>query len=372
MQPTIAEVLAVLEESIPLSYQEKWDNSGLQVGDISVPCTGVLLAVEATETTVAEAAEKGYNLLITHHPILFHPLSRIGTATYVERTVAMAIKCGVSIYASHTASDNKVSAMNGYLANRLSLTGCVPLVPSQGKLYKLEVMVPSESSDSLKKALFEAGAGQQGDYKDCCYTLKGKGEFLPLEGANPTCGMVGEAFTLEEDRLSLLVREECLSAVLRTLYTVHPYEEPAYDLLPLSRERSDVGSGLVGFLPRPISEEEILQEIAAWKDVACISHSALRHKPIQKVAICSGSGGSFLPDAVKAGCDLLLTGEAKYNHYLDAAGYAGGGILLACIGHYESETVARELFKDIISAGFANFAVELATKETNPVHYFRK
>ena len=369
--PTIRQVIEVLEEEVSLSYQEKWDNSGLQVGDKSLKCTGVLLAVEATETTLSEAKEKGYNLLVTHHPILFHPLSQIGTTTYVERTVALALRWGIAIYSSHTASDNKLLAMNGYLAKRLHLEGLKPLVPVLNGLYKLEVMVPTDHSNALKEALFSAGAGVQGDYKHCCYTQQGTGEFLPLEGANPFCGSVGENYTTCEDKLSLLVPKESLARVVCALRKAHPYEEPAFDIIAMQREREDVGSGLIGKLTKSLTEEEFLREIAQWDGVESIAHSALCGRTIQKVAICSGAGGSFLEQAKKAGADVLLTGEAKYNHFLDAAGYSQGGILLVCIGHYESETVARKLFKDIISARFANFAVSITEKETNPVNYFR-
>lgn len=370
--PTIGDVIATLEETVPLSLQEKWDNSGLQVGDVTPLCTGVLLAVEATEATVREAKEKGLNLLITHHPILFHPLTQIGTKTYVERTIALALRLGITIYASHTASDNKLVAMNGYLAKRLGLKKCRPLVPFLDSLFKLEVMTPPESSGSLKKALFAAGAGRQGDYQECCYTSEGQGEFTPIEGANPYCGTVGESYTTVEERLSLLVRKEDLSSVLKMLYIAHPYEEPAFDVIPMKRERDDVGSGLIGELETPLTEVEFLRRIALWEGVENVAHSAFTGKSLKRIAICSGSGGSFLSDAVAKGCDVLLTGEAKYNHYLDAAGYGTeGGILLVTIGHHESETVARQIFKDIISTRFANFVAEIATNDANPVHYFR-
>lgn len=366
----IKQVIEAIEQVAPLTLQEPWDNSGLQVGDVMQPCTGALLAVEATEATVAEAADKGYNLLITHHPILFNPLKHITPYTYVERTIALALAKGVAIYASHTASDNTLHAINGALAKRLLLKQCAPLVPQKGQLVKLEVTVPQANAEELKNALFVMGAGKQGNYAGCCFSLLGEGEFLPQPGANPTLGKIGNKCYTPEVKLSLLVNYEHLPTVLNTLKAVHPYEELAYDLIPLSNTRSDSGSGLVGMLPTGCSENELLEKLAKWPYVERIAHSNLTGKTIHKIAICSGAGGSFLPQAVKAGCQVLITGEAKYNHYLDAAGYANGGILLITLGHFESETIARDHFLTTISARIPNFVLEVATNDANPVHYF--
>lgn len=366
--PTIREIIAAIEAECPLALQEQWDNSGLQVGDPDLACTGALLAVEATEETVREAADLGYNLLITHHPILFHPLRQISTLSYVERTVALAIRRGVAIYASHTAADNTLSAMNGTLAQRLQLQKLRPLAPARELLYSLSVMVPPESADTLKKALFAAGAGKQGNYEDCCFCSEGRGQFRAAEGAAPYIGEIGKTCYTSEMKISFRVEAEKLSTVLRALKDTHPYEEPAYDILAVANQRTDAGSGLIGELIHPCQEMELLQTIAAWPQVENVAYSHLQNRKASRIAICSGSGGSFLKEAVATGCDLLLTGEAKYNHFLDAAGY---GILLVSIGHYESETVARDIFARYISARFPNFAVGKSHSDINPVNYLR-
>lgn len=368
--PTIREVTAAIEQMCPLSLQESWDNSGLQVGDPHAPCTGALLAVEATEATVQEAVSLGYNLLITHHPLLFHPLKRISTGNFVERTVAAALQNNVAIYASHTAADNNVQALNGLLANRLSLQNCHALLPAKEQLIKLEVMVPATHAEQLKEALFAAGAGRQGDYEGCCFSADGQGQFTPRQGASPFLGTVGKPCVAHEQRISSLVYKEHLSAVIKALHQAHPYEEPAYDILPLLNSRNNAGSGLVGSLPEPLSPQAFIQLISLWPHVENVAHSHTHVvERITQVAICSGSGGSFLEAARRANCQVLLTGEAKYNHYLDAAGM---GILLVTIGHFESETVARDIFAQCISAKIPNFAHKISTEDTNPVHYYQK
>lgn len=369
--PKISEILEVLEREIPLSYQEKWDNSGVQVGDVSKDCTGVLLAVEATEATVQEAKDRGFNLLITHHPLLFHPLSKITTFTYVERTTALAVRYGITLYASHTSCDNVLSAMNGTLAERFSLKNCRPLLPSTDLLYKIELTVPKENAESVKRALFEAGAGKQGNYKRCCYSVEGMGEFVPEINANPYLGIVNQPSKIQEVKLSLLIRKENVTEVISALQSSHPYEEPSYEIIAMKNASGDSGVGLIGELENPWTEERFLEEVRSWADVKQVVHSSLKGNMIRRIGICSGAGGSLLLQAKKAGCEVLLTGEARYNDFLDASGYEKGGILLVTIGHFESETVAREIFLRTISASFPNFAITIATKDVNPLHYFR-
>ncbi len=367
MEPCIRDIISALEVAFPLNLQEKWDNSGLQLGDPSATCTGVLVAVEATEATLQECISRGCNLLITHHPILFHPLQRLSTESYIERTIALAIKNDIAIYASHTAVDNTLQALNARLADRLELRHYRPLLPAKGQLFKLSVMVPTTHEETLKKALFDAGAGALGNYRGCCFTLSGTGEFTPSEGADPFIGSLGETCHVAEQLISMLVPEESLASVLAALRKAHPYEEPAYEFFPLANTRQDAGTGLVGDLSAPQSEKNLLQKIASWPHVMQVAHSKLLDQPVQRVAVVSGSGGSFLKKASASGCQILLTGEAKYNDYLDAAGY---GILLITIGHFESEKVACSLFIDIISKKFSNFVVAEATTDINPVKYF--
>ena len=232
--PTQLDIIAALEEVCPLSLQETWDNSGWQVGNPNLECTGAILAVEATEATVQEALETGCNLLITHHPLLFHPLKHIGSRTYQERTVALAIKHDIAIYSAHTNADNAAKGINYYLAERLQLQNTRALVAQPCNLYKLSVMVPTASAPEVERALCAAGAGRLGCYDSCSFSVEGRGHFRPLEGANPTIGSLGELEEVIETQISLLIEPHLVHKVIQAIYASHPYEEPAYELISLA------------------------------------------------------------------------------------------------------------------------------------------
>ena len=363
----IKDVLSVLEEAFPPLLAETWDHSGLQVGDPNATCTGVLVAVEATESTVEECARKGYNLLVTHHPILFHPLYRITPTTYQERTIALALCKGITIYAAHTNADNAWDGLNRMLLPYFDVQKTEALEEVTERVSKLSVMVPPENADSLKNALFTAGAGRIGQYEKCAYTFVGEGQFKPLSGANPYIGKEGSISKVTEACVSVLVPNERLGIVLAALREAHPYEEPAYDVIPLKNGRSDAASGLIATLQQPITEDEALERIASIEQVKSVSHSLPLGRSVQRIAVVTGSGGSFMNKAIARGADLLLTGEARYNDFLDAQ----GRILLVTVGHWESEQPARALFHRVITQKIPNFAVETAETDINPIQYKR-
>lgn len=363
--PTHRDIIAALEATCPLSLQETWDNSGWQVGNPNLESSGALLAVEATEATVQEALESGCNLLITHHPLLFHPLKRIGVTTYQERTVALAIKHNVAIYAAHTSADNAPKGINYYLAQRLQLQNTRALIAQPCQLYKLSVMVPTGSASELERALCRAGAGKLGGYDSCSFSVEGRGHFRPLEGSHPAIGSIGKVEEVRETQLSLLVEKELIPQVVQAIHATHPYEVPAYEFIALATPQNEVGTGIIGDLPKPMSEAEFLKIVSQWPGVEHVAYSQLQGKAVSRVALCGGSGGSFLSSAIAQSADVYLTGEAKYNDYLDAA----DRILLATIGHHESESIARRLFSEIISAKFPNFALRESLYDNNPVNH---
>lgn len=360
------DIIQAIESACPLSLQETWDNSGWQVGAPDEECRGVLLAVEATEATVQEAIGLGCNLLVTHHPLLFHPLKHLGTSSYQERTILLAIQHKVAIYSAHTNADNAALGINHYLAERFQLQGTQPLAPlSHHHLYKLSVMVPRGAVNQVRDALCEAGAGRLGNYDHCSFSQEGIGRFRPLVGANPSIGTIGCHQEVEEVQLSLLVESCLIPQIKQALHTSHPYEVPAYEFIDLSYPKSNLGTGIVGDLPTPISEREFLETLAQWQNVEHVAYSRPLGKPISRIALCGGSGGNFLFHAIKQHADAYLTGEAKYNDYLDAA----DRLLLVTIGHHESESVARRLFLDIISAKIPNFVLRESLYDSNPVNY---
>lgn len=360
----IREVIAHLEERLPLSLQESWDNSGLQVGDTSEPCHGVLVGVDVTEELLEEAVRLGCNLIITHHPLLFHKLGHISTSSYIERCVRYAIKHDLVLYAAHTNADNAPRGLNYLFAQRLGLEGSEPLRPLGGQWMQLVVTVPEAHALALQEALAEAGAGRLEPYDSCSFSSPGKGTFRPLAGSKPYIGDREQVCSVEELRLEFTLPIERHYVVERALKAVHPYEVPSYQFYQIENAIGLRGSGVVGLLPKKEQATDFLRRVKDIFATPCAMHSPLNRQEIQKVAICTGAGASFWKYAKRLGADVLITGEARYNDYYDAL----DGPILLTLGHYESERIAEELFISLIREKFANFAVHRAQCQ-GPVNY---
>ena len=361
----ISQIIETLEDFAPLVLQENFDNSGLQVGDISQKVKGILLCLDVTEDVLEEAIELDCNLIISHHPLLFKPLKRLAGKTYIERCVINACKNDLVIYAAHTNLDNAFGGLNFYLAEKLGLQNLRILSPQKDGLLKLATFVPEAQAEKVRNALFGTGAGSIGNYDSCSFNVSGAGTFRAEEGADPFVGNLLELHTEPEIRVETIIPVHKKSAVLRALLAVHPYEEPAYDFYPLANEWNRTGSGVVGELPYPEDEAVFLQRLKTIFKLQSLKHSPLTGKEIREVALCGGNGAFLIPDAIAYGADIFITGEAKYNDYYDVE----NRILLAVIGHYESEIVTKELFYDIITKKITNFAVHFSTTNSNPVNY---
>lgn len=361
----ISQVIAELEDYAPLFLQENFDNSGLQAGDISQNVRGILLCLDVTEEVVDEAIELDCNLIISHHPLLFKPLKKLTGKTYIERCVIKSCKHDIVIYASHTNMDNAFGGVNYHLAEKIGLQNVRVLSPKKDCLLKLVTFVPEAQAETLRNALFKAGAGQIGNYDSCSFNASGSGTFRAGEKANPYAGSINEFHIEPEIRIETIVPAYKKPAVLRTLLAVHPYEEPAYDFYSLENDWKQVGSGVVGELPYPEDEELFLQKLKTIFNLKTLKHSPFTGKQIRKVALCGGSGAFLIPDAIACGADVFITGEAKYNDYYDVE----NRILLAVIGHYESEIATKEIFYNIITKKIPNFAVHLSTMNANPVNF---
>lgn len=367
----IADVIRTIEEQYPLAYQESYDNSGLQVGDAMQPLTGVMLSVETTEAVLRECYEKGCNLLISHHPILFRGLKSISTRTYQERCVAYALKHDIVIYAAHTSADNELSqGVNHYLADLIGLKeeGRRPLIPQTDILYKLQVYVPRSGAGCLRGAMEHAGAGAIGAYTGCTFSTDGTGRFRPGEESNPTIGEHGQMTEVDEEMISTIVPKHLVSEVLDSVLRFHPYETPAYDLIPMELPHQTVGMGLVGELYESIEPQQLLDRLSQIPSVERIAHSAMPTHPIKRVALCGGSGGGSdsIKHAIRSGADVYITGEAKYNDYLDIREHSW----LVTLGHFESEAHIPQMIKALLSQKYSTFAVHLSHTDTNPVHYY--
>ncbi|MCL1936969.1 MAG: Nif3-like dinuclear metal center hexameric protein [Candidatus Azobacteroides sp.] len=361
----IAQVIEIIEEFAPLPLQEDFDNSGLQVGDASHPVRGILLCLDVTEEVIDEAIELGCNLIVSHHPLLFKPIATLTGKTYIEKCIIKACKNDLAIYSAHTNLDNVWGGVSFRLAEKIGLQNLRPLKPQSNGLLKLVVFVPIEQAEMVRNALFYAGAGHIGNYDACSFNLRGEGTFRAGSHANPFVGTIGQLHTEKEIRIEVVLPAYKKIAVTRALLASHPYEEPAYDFYSLVNTWDRAGSGVVGELPAGEDEESFLQRIKDIFQLKSLKHSPFTGRMIRDVALCGGNGAFLLRDAIAYGADVFLTGEAKYNDYYDVE----NRILLAVLGHYESELCTKEIFFDILSKKITTFAIYFSNVNTNPVNY---
>ena len=364
----IEEILRYLEGEFPLALQDSFDHSGLQVGDVHRELTGVLLGVDVTEDLLREAVRKGANLVVTHHPLLFHPLKGLTPRTYVERCTAFAVKYDLVLYAVHTNLDNAPRGLNRYWAERVGLLpGTLRAIrPTPEYHYKLQVYVPSAYACKVREALREVGAGRQGDYEGCSFSTGGVGRFAALPGAHPFVGRVGEWHEETEELVSVLLPKHLLSVALGAMRRFHPYEEPAFDVIPILHEDPATGAGIIGELREAVPLETFLKGLKSWQTTSPIALSPVLHDEVKRIAYCGGAGAFLLGDAARLGADLFITGEAKYNDFHDAQDLT----TLAVMGHFETEWFATEVLAEVLSEKKGNFAVHKALELMNPLRYY--
>jgi dinuclear metal center YbgI/SA1388 family protein len=361
----IKEVIQLLENLAPLAWQESYDNAGLQTGNAGAEITGVLITLDCTPEVVEEAIANNCNLIIAHHPVIFKPLKRLTGSNHIEQTIIKAIQNNIAIYASHTNLDSVLGGVNSKIAEKLGLTKTKILSQKQEALLKLVTFTPKKDTESVLKALHAAGAGQIGDYKDCSYQTSGEGRFLPTGEADPHIGEPGKPEKVEENRIEVLVPVVNQSRVIDALVAAHPYEEVAYDIYPLKNAYQEVGAGLIGELPEPISLADFVQHLKNNMQLSTVKHTVSGPVKIKTVALCGGSGSFLINDALRKKADAFVTADLKYHEYFTAE----GRLHLFDLGHYESEVFTKEIFYDLISKNFSNFAVCFSKINTNPVRY---
>jgi dinuclear metal center YbgI/SA1388 family protein len=362
----IADIITHLESVAPPSLQEPYDNAGLITGNAEMPCTGAIISLDATEAVVKEAVEKNCNLIISHHPIVFNGLKKLNGTNYVEKAVIAAIKNDIAIYAIHTNLDNVQQGVNGMIANKLGLINCSVLLPKTGVLKKLFVFVPVQQSELVRNAIFAAGGGQIGNYSECSFNAAGAGTFKPQEGTTPFTGEIGNRHTAEEIKIEVIFPAWAESALIAAMKAVHPYEEVAYDVVHLDNRHAGIGSGIIGHLPEPMDEITFLKYSKQVFKTPVVRHTALTGRRVSKIAVCGGAGSFLIPVAVNAGADFYITADVKYHEFFDA----NNRLVVADIGHYESEQYTMDLLADILLEKFPTFAALKTTVKTNPVHYF--
>jgi dinuclear metal center YbgI/SA1388 family protein len=360
---TISEIIRFIEEKYPPQIQESYDNSGLIVGRAEMQVKGILLTIDVDEDVVEEAIEKKCNFILAHHPIIFHPLKKITGADRIERTIIKAIKNDIAIYGAHTSVDLSIEGINGLIAEKLEIKNLEIIEPKKEILNKIVVFVPKNYAEQVRNAIFEAGAGYIGKYDMCSYNVLGEGTFRALEGTNPFVGEIGKMHTEKEIRIETIFPDFLKNRVLQAMKKTHPYEEIAYDIYKLENKQNKFGAGVIGDLAQATSEIEFLEKIKEQLNVKCLKHSALLNKKIKKIAICSG-GCSFLLDKVLSlKADVFIASEFRYDQYIKAK----GKIIIVDAGHYETEILIKNLFYNILTKNFTNFAVEFSESFRNPV-----
>ena len=358
-------ITSFLEKIAPLSYQEDYDNSGLIVGHPEKEINGAIISLDCTEDVVDEAIEKGFNLIVSHHPIVFKGMKKFTGKNYVERVVVKAIKHDIAIYAIHTNFDNVLNGVNAKICEIIGLVKCSILSPKVNLLKKLVTYTPAAQAENVRSALFEAGAGDIGNYSECSFNTTGSGTFLAGENTNPFVGEIGIRHSENEVRIETIYPASREREILMALHLAHPYEEVAYDLYNLDNKHNQVGSGMIGNLEIEMDEIQFLNYVKEKLQTDVIRYTQLRNKKVKRVAVCGGAGGFLLPHAINAGADVFITADYKYHEFFDA----DKKIIIADVGHFESEQFTQQLLLEIITEKFPNFALRLTQQNTNPIKY---
>jgi dinuclear metal center YbgI/SA1388 family protein len=362
----IKDLISELNKIIPFALQEDYDNSGLLIGNPDSNISKGIICVDVTEDVINEAISEKCDVIISHHPLIFKGLKKITGINYTERIIVKAIKNDIAIIAVHTNVDNYFSGVNYKLAQKIGLKDLQILLPKNDILKKLIVFCPINHADNVKNAIFGAGAGIIGNYDSCSFTIEGKGSFRPLDGTNPFIGKTNKLHIEEEVRIETIIPSYLQTNIINKMIEAHPYEEVAYDIIPLCNEHSMVGAGMIGNLENVLSEHDFMDLIKSTLNMPMLKHSRLSNKMISKVALCGGSGSFLLENAIKINADAFITADIKYNLFFEAE----NNLLLIDAGHFETEQFTSEVLFDIVSKKFTNFALQISKKQYNSVHYY--
>lgn len=361
----LKQIMPFLEEMAPTAYAEDFDNVGLLVGDSNSEVKGILVCHDALESVVSEAVEKNCNLIVCFHPILFSGIKKITGKNYVERAIIKAIKNDIAIYAVHTGLDNHKLGVNKILCDVLGLINTQILIPKAQFIYKLTTFVPADHFKKVQQALFNAGAGAIGNYYDCSFQTKGTGSFTGNTESNPVIGEQNVYTEVEEIKLELTFEKHLQNNILKALFNNHPYEEVAYEITKLENQHQNIGLGMIGELPQEASALDFLHFVKEKVQTGGIRYSNLLNKNIKKVAVLGGSGSFAIAAAKAHKADILITADLKYHDFFQAENQ----IVLADVGHFESERYVKNYIFEFLSKKISTFAIILSDIKTNPVNY---
>lgn len=362
---TVADLVQALETIAPLALAAEWDNVGLLLGDAAAPVRRVMTCLTVTPASAAEAIDAGAEMIVTHHPVLFRPTQRLTAATAEGRMLLALVRAGVAVYSPHTAFDNAAGGINDNLARRLGLTEVRALRPAAAEgQCKIVVFVPDADLGRVSDALFAAGAGRIGQYRECSFRLAGTGSFFGSDATNPTIGQKGRREEVQEWRLEAICPGALVDRAVTAMRKAHSYEEPAYDVYPLRPATTRAGAGRVGTLPQPLTLADCARHLRTVLPAATMQYVGAADRVIARAAIACGAAGEFLSDAVRAEADVLLTGEVRFHDCLSAE---ARGIALLLPGHYATERCGIEELAVTLQQRFAELEVWASRRERDPL-----
>jgi len=356
-------IVDFFEEMAPTRLQENYDNAGLIIGNFDDEISKALISVDVTDEVIDEALAKGCQLIISHHPLVFKALKKFSGKSLTEKLVVRAIKNDLAIYAIHTNLDNIMSGVNSILADKLGIKNTYILSPSNSKLNKVVCFCPTEYAEKVKKAMFDAGAGNIGNYDSCSFNVEGKGSFRGLEGSKPFVGNKGEVHYEDEVRIESIIADFKTPKLIKEMIAAHPYEEVAYDIYQLENKSTLTGAGMIGELEEEIPINDFLEFVKKKLNAQHIRHNKLIDRKVKKVAICGGSGSFLINSASAQKADVYITGDIKYHEFFEHQ----GEMTIVDAGHFETEQFTKELIHSFLNEKFPNFAVQISETRTNPV-----
>jgi dinuclear metal center YbgI/SA1388 family protein len=361
----LSSIISIIEDFAPLSLQESYDNAGLLTGERDMNISSALLCIDITEEVIDEAINNGDNLIISHHPLVFKGLKQLTGNSSIEKCLIKAIKNDIAIYTAHTNIDSVLKGVSGKMSEKLNLKNTHILSPTKGSLKKLICFCPEEQADKVRDAIFSTGAGDIGNYSHCSFNSEGFGSFTPGENTNPFVGKKSELHFEKEIKIETIVPDHLLSAAIKAMTDAHPYEELAYDIIPTDNINPNTGFGMIGELEQEMNSKDfllLLKEIFACE---YIKHSNIIKEKIKTIALCGGSGSFLINNAIKKKADIYITGDLKYHDYFTSE----NKIILADIGHFESEQFTKDIIYSLIKKKIPTFAVRFSEVNTNPINY---
>ncbi len=366
----VREIQHIVEQWAPRELCWEGDNAGLQIGSPRQQVKKILIALDVSAEVIAEARKKHANLIISHHPLLFRPVTSLTSASRVPSLLLSLAAHRIALISAHTNLDFAQNGVSFALANRLGLKDIQVLVPQEGALNKVAVFVPRAYCTTVMQAMARSGAGIIGNYDACSFQVDGTGTFRGRKGSTPFVGKSGTLEEVQEVRLEMMVPSWNLASVLSAMKSVHPYEEVAYDIYPVKNQLSTHGMGAIGVLPRGKQLGDLLKHLQQSLAIPTLRYTGPKRARIERIAVCGGGGSQLLPQAIAAGADAFITADVKYHTFQEAE----GRIALIDAGHFETEVPIVEslvayLTSELRKRGTA-IPVNASTSLSNPVHYF--